>query len=165
MLMLSLTTARLLFVFVVLTLFSVTAAHAQDEIAVPLEEAEQKGISIAQLDSLHRSAVHSNPDLAVFAGRDQEVIQAWRGLLKALSEHLQANGFDWADPLRGYYRFYFRPEGTIELVLYRVPTLEGEKAAEFGHLLNAFARLYQFDLRAKEGFAQCSPAVLLPPKK
>ena len=144
---------------------AVTPAQAQDAVAVPLDEVEAHGLSIARLDSLHGPAAHVDPSQSVFPAQQDEVFEAWRALLGTLSGRLQAEGFEWSDPLRGYYRFYFRPDGTIERVLYRVRELEGERGENFGRILNEFAQSYKFTLSADRGFAQCSPATLMPPSE
>lgn len=150
----------LLFVFLIAMFAPV---QGQNAVAIPLDEIEERAISIALLDSLHGPAAHIDPAQSVFPTQQDEVFDAWRALLATLSEHLLAEGFEWTEPLQGYYRFYFRPDGTVERVLYRVQKLEGERLEQFGHILDEFARSYRFALSAEEGFAQCSPATLMPP--
>ena len=148
-----------LFVFLILVFVPV---QGQNTIAIPLDEIEERNINIALLDSLHGPAAHIDPAQSVFPTQQDEVFTAWRALLTTLSEHLLAEGFEWTEPLRGYYRFYFRPDRTIERVLYRVNELEDERLEQFGHMLEEFARSYRFALSAEEGFSQCSPSTLMP---
>lgn len=153
--------------FLVLALFVLPAlsTQAQNAVAVPITEVEALGISIARLDSLHGPAVDADPRKSVFPTQQDDVIRAWHSLLTTFADRLRSEGFEWSKPLRGYYRFYFRPDGTIDRVIYRVPGLEGERAEHFGHVLDAFAQSYQFELSADREFAQCSAATLVPPSK
>ncbi|MEO0557097.1 MAG: hypothetical protein AAF170_02820 [Bacteroidota bacterium] len=151
----------------VLALFVLPAlsTHAQDAVAVPISDVAELGISIARLDSLHGPAIDADPSKSVFPNQQDDVIGAWRSLLTAFSDHLQSDGFEWSEPLRGYYRFYFRSDGTIDQVIYRVQGLDGDRAEHFGHVLDEFAQSYQFELATDREFAQCSPATLMPPSE
>jgi hypothetical protein len=146
-----------------LTLLAAGPARAQVRSAVPLERAEALGVDLARLDSLNGPAAHADSSLSVFPKRQDEVFDAWSALLESFSSHLQKRGFTWSRPLRGYYRFYFRPDGTIETVLYRARGLEGARAAQYQRALETFAQSHRFALSADEGFRQCGPAVLTPP--
>lgn len=139
-------------------------SQAQDARVMSLEHLGPTSDVITRLDARHRSAVHDDTTQAVFAGREGEVTEAWRALLQHFSEHLQAGGFQWETPLRGYYRFYFGAQGEVEHVLYRVSGLAEDNEARFAHLLGTFAETYTFGLEADERYAQCSPATLMPPR-
>lgn len=148
-----------------LALVVAAPACSQDNVAVPLDEAEDRGISIARLDSLHGPAAHADSLQSVFPGRQDEVFEAWRALLDEFSNHLLSEGFEWSQPLTAYFRFYFHPDGSIKRVLYKPLGLESKRAEKFGNALEGFAQSYQFALSANEGFAQCSPAQLMPPSE
>lgn len=146
------------------TFFLTTSAFAQDRIAVAFDQVDEHGISIEELEATHGSALHADTALAVFPTQQREVIDGWRRLLTEFASHLRANDFEWAEPLRGFHRFYFTPDGRIERVIYRMPMLEGERASRYGVLLDEFARSYRFPLVAETPFAQCSPVTLAPPQ-
>lgn len=146
-----------------LCILTVGAAQAQDPRAVPLDRLEDFGVSIARLDSLHGPAVHADASLAVFTGRHAEVVEAWRALLGDLAAHLRAEGFEWSEPLRGYHRFYFDPDGRVDRVLYHVRDVDAARSERYGEILNAFARTYRFALSSDRAFSQCSPITLMPP--
>lgn len=153
---------HLLFLLPVL-LVSLTTIRAQDRVAIPIGEAEAYGLDISVLDAAYGPAAHVDPSQSVFPDRQEEVHEAWRTLLSEFSGRLKEEGFEWDEPLRAFYRFYFEPDGTIDKVLYDVQGLEGERAEEYGRILDAFARSHTFGLSADRGFAQCSPATLRPP--
>lgn len=132
-------------------------------VAVPYDRAEALGVNIALLDSAHLSAAHVDPTKSAFPERQGEFFEAWKDYLADLSDHLEANGFMWEQPLRGSFRFYFRSSGHPEVVTYRVASLEGERGEMFGKLLDSFVRSSQIDMSASVPFAQCGPVTLMPP--
>lgn len=143
------------------------AAHAQDQTteprAVPLDRLEDFGVTVEGLDAVHGPALHADTSLAVFADRPDDVKAAWRSLLGKLANHLHAEGFTWSEPLRGYHRFYFAPDGRVNRVLYHVRDLDEARTEEYGRLLETFAQTARFDLAADVPYSQCSPLVLAPP--
>lgn len=143
-----------------LCLFVLLPARAQDRLALPFEQVDS--LYLVALEEAHASALHSDTSLAVFPDRPDEVVAAWGGLLQAFSAHLQANGFAWTEPIRGYYRFYFHPDGRIHRVVYNQRGMDAARATRYNELLDRFSRTYQFPLTADRPFAQCSPATFQP---
>lgn len=137
-------------------------ATAQNRLATPLDQTDATLRQVAELDSLYRSAVHADPSRAVFAGREGKVRAAWVGFLQALGSFLRAEGMEWEEPIRGYHRFYFAPDGSVDRVLYALRDEASPEAARYGELLDAFVRTHRIELTAAEPFAQCSPVTLAP---
>lgn len=129
--------------------------------AMTFREAESKGKPFQFLDSLYKSAVHSNVDLAVFKSSDEqlEVQKSYTALIRDLAVFLKTNDFVWEKPTRCFNRIYFNPEGRIDYFLFNFAAgqITPEKEKEFGRLLNLFVVDYEFSLKANENFAQCSP--------
>ena len=129
--------------------------------AMTFKEAELRGKSFQHLDSLYKSAVHSNADLAVFKSSEEqaELQKSYITLIKDLATFLKSKDFKWEKPTRCFNRIYFNPTGKIDYFLYNFPKdqIEPEKEKEFDRLLNLFAKDYKFSLKADENFAQCSP--------
>lgn len=129
--------------------------------AMTFREAETKGIPFQFLDSLYKSAIHSNLDLAVFKSSDEqlEVKKSYTALIKDLAVFLKSNDFMWEKPTNCFNRIYFNPEGKIYYFLFNFPEdqITPEKEREFGRLLNLFVVDYVFSLKSHENFAQCSP--------
>lgn len=147
--------------YALLLALAVPAAHAQDRLAEPLDQTDATLSRVAELDARYRSAVHADSSLAVFAGAEGEVRDAWIGFLQDLGAFLQAEGMAWSEPIRGYHRFYFAPDGSVDRVLYALR--DGSPEAErYGELLDAFVRTHRIELTAAEPFAQCSPVTLAP---
>lgn len=155
-----------LFLSVFVTVF-VRAQH----LGLTFKEAENQGIRIAHLDSVYKSAVHSDTSLAVFkSDKEQEAMsQAYITLLQDFGKFLKAQGFNWSKPTRCFNRIYFAKDGTIDYFLFNFlgkpedKPLE-EAQLEFKRLLNLFIASYQFPLTAKTKFAQCSPTTYMPHK-
>jgi hypothetical protein len=148
-----------------LALFALTsaAAEAQDRLATPLDQEDATLRQIVELDSLYRSAVHSDPEQAVFAGREGDVVQAWGVFLQSLGAFMRAEGMEWSEPIRGYHRFYFAPDGSVDRVLYALRDEDGPHTARYGEVLDAFVRTHRIELTAEEPFAQCSSVTIRPP--
>lgn len=140
-------------------LASISTSFAQ--VAMTFKNAEAKGKSFRYLDSLYKSAVHKDMNLAVFKSQEEraELQKAYVGLIKDLSTFLQSNNFRWEKPTRCFNRIYFNPNGIIDYFLYNFSAdqIVPEKEKEFDRLLNLFIKNYRFPLNAKERFAQCSP--------
>lgn len=113
------------------------------------------------LDNSYKSAVHSNPDSAVFKSPEEqtELQKSYVRLIRDLSSFLKSNNFKWEKPTKCFNRIYFNATGKIDYFLYDFPKdqIAPEKEKEFGRLLNLFAEEYKFPLKANENFAQCSP--------
>lgn len=123
--------------------------------------AEKNHKSGSHLDSLYKSAVHTNPELAVFKTEEQQKLltNAYQNLLFKLSTYLKENKFKWGKTVKCFNRIYFNQNGSIDYFLYRFP--EGEiteqQEKRFNELLNAFLLLEKIEIKANEKFAQCSP--------
>jgi len=129
--------------------------------AVTFEQAAKAGFSYQHLDSLYKSAVHSEAKLAVFKSADEQakLQQAYAKLINELGIFLQSNGFKWEKQTRCFNRIYFTPAGKIDYFLYSFPKdeLAPQKEKEFGRLLNQFIKDHRIAITAAENFAQCSP--------
>jgi hypothetical protein len=135
------------------------------------QDAEKQGISIKHLDSIYKSAVHSDASLAVFKTEpEQEALQqAYVKLLQDLGKFLSDNKFKWEKPTRCFNRIYFSATGTIDYFLFNFLGKSEDKPnelieKEFQRLLNLFISDYKFPLTAKIKFAQCSPTTYVPKK-
>ncbi|WP_299702341.1 hypothetical protein [uncultured Pontibacter sp.] len=128
--------------------------------ALTFQEAENQGVPFQHLDSLYKSAVHTDEHLAVFkTTEEQKSLQvAYAKLLQDLGNFLRENGFKWEKQIRGANRIYFRPDGSIDYFLFHFPEgqLAPDKEKKFNRLLSLFIQDYKFELTAGEKFAQCS---------
>ncbi|NEM98577.1 hypothetical protein [Pontibacter burrus] len=142
--------------FAALTIVSVLGQSR----ALTFQEAEKQGIPFQKLDSLYKSAIHSDATLAVFKTPDQqtELQHAYVKLLQDLGTYLRDNNFKWETQVRGANRIYMQPDGRIDYFLFHFPEgqLTPEKEQQFTQLLNRFIRNYRFAITAPEKFAQCS---------
>lgn len=151
-----------------LVLISGNLALAQKE-ALTFQAAEAKGIKISDLDKEYKSALHSDPTMAVFSSNEDQVkmMDSYKKLLYDLGSYLKENNFDWEMPTKCFNRIYFNPEGKIDYFLFNFLGAGGEKPnalmeARFQELLNGFIQDYQFPLKPDIKFAQCSPVTYMP---
>ncbi|MEM1096551.1 MAG: hypothetical protein AAGJ10_18275 [Bacteroidota bacterium] len=114
---------------------------------------------------MHVPAAAADPDESAFPTQQAEVFKAWRGLLGDLAAHLADGGLEWTEPMRGFFRFYFREDGTIKQLVYNMRNLDPAHTTQFATLVDEFSQGYRFALSADQPFAQCSPAALAPPKR
>jgi hypothetical protein len=125
------------------------------------QEAEKQGKPYQYLDSLYKSAVHSDSTLAVFkTPAEQQVLQkAYVDFLRQLGDFLKANNFKWEKLTRCFNRIYINSDGTVDYFLYKFSKdqITEEKEKEFERLLTIFLKDHKFSASAKEKFAQCSP--------
>lgn len=137
---------------------SAVVCHGQ-KLATSFQRAEQRGISVSQLDEKYRSAVHADSSKAAFPGREQDVAAAYRSLLTDLNAFLTANNFRWETNTRCFNRIYFDATGTIDYFLFNFApdAIEPAKEKRFEELVMAFVRDYRFPLTHTLPFAQCSP--------
>jgi hypothetical protein len=137
-----------------------TETMAQQKI-MSILEAEKSGISIQKLDSLYKSAVHSNQDLAVFkTPEDQARLQgAYIQFFQKLGVFLSKNNFKWEQKTRCFNRIYMNNDGSIEYFIYNFnkDQISASKEKEFTNLLSLFIQENKFPISANEKFAQCSP--------
>ena len=141
-------------------------------IGLSFKEAEQRNIKIEHLDSLYKSAVHSDTLLAVFKTELEQgkLQQAYIKMLQDFGKFLAENNFKWEKPTKCFQRIYFNPNGTVDYFLYNFlnknvkpeDQLPQEKQVEFDRLLNKFIQTYQFSVKANVKFAQCSPTTYKP---
>jgi hypothetical protein len=127
--------------------------------AMTFRQAENSGLRVSKLDSLYPSGLHTDSSQSVFHKQQDEFIAAYQSMLQDLGKYLKANGFSWEKPTAGFNRIYFNGEGTIDYFLYnfRKGEITEEKEKQFDVLLNKYIKTYKFPLKAKSGFAQCSP--------
>ena len=123
------------------------------------EVTARTGLSLEDLDKEYQSALHSNPELAVFNGQEEEFIEAYKNMLTELATFLKEKGFQWEKTSRCFNRIYLSADGKIEYFLYnfRSGEISAEKEQQFKSLLSQFIEGYQFPLTAEVKFAQCSP--------
>ena len=137
------------------------AINVNAQKVMTFRDAELQGKSYQHLDSLYKSAVHSDVKLAVFKTKvEQENLQkAYVLFIQNLAGYLKQNNFKWEKQVRCFNRIYFDKRGKVDYFLYNFPKDEiaADKEKEFVRLLGLFIKDHQFSLTAKEPFAQCSP--------
>jgi hypothetical protein len=138
-------------------------------IGMTFQEAKKQGISISELDSIYKSAVHVDTSLAVFKTESEQetMFNCYVKLLQDLGKHLTDNNFKWDKPTNCFNRIYFNSDGSIDYFLFNFLGKPEEKPSEaqeseFVKLLNVFIKDYQISLTANAKFAQCSPATYMP---
>ncbi|HEY0976727.1 MAG TPA: hypothetical protein VGE21_04600 [Flavobacteriales bacterium] len=138
-----------------------TLTYAQQ--VVSFAKADEAGLRTTALDSLYRSAVHTDTLQAVFQDQ-QAFIDAYTRMLQDLGDHLQRNGFEWPGPVRGFNRIYFAADGSVDHFLYsiRPGQISTEQEARFEEFLRGFVSGYHLPMKAEVPFAQCSPVTFMP---
>ncbi len=135
------------------------ASHAQK--VIKFEDAEKQGIGYMHLDSIYKSALHANVNLAVFktAVQQQSLTVAYGKFIQNLGAFLKGNNFKWDKPTRCYNRIYMNADGTVEYFLYHFTAndVPHDKEQQFNILLTQFVKDNKFGITANEKFAQCSP--------
>lgn len=133
--------------------------HAQK--AISFENLKTEGISLAELDSVYKSAIHSDPAKAVFGSQEELFTKNYTEMLRAFNKYLHEHQFEWKKDTRCFNRVYFSEDGRIAYFLYsfRKAELSPEKIKQFDTLLNEFIKTYRFPMKAPLKFAQCSPTV------
>lgn len=128
------------------------------QIGASFDEAKASGVRVSLLDSTYKSAVNVDKNKAVFARKEDRLVESYNGMLQDLGYFLAKHNFKWDTTTRCFNRIYFNKDGHIDFFLYSFKTnISAEKEAEFKRLLNEFIRHYKFPLRARVNFAQCSP--------
>ena len=147
-------------IIIITVLISTVCLNAQNK-ALTFKQSELEGKSYVHLDSLYKSAVHSDEKKAVFKSEKEqlELQKAYQSLIYDLSKFLNESNFKWGKTTRCFNRIYFNKNGKIDYFLYNFPDGEitDEKEKEFSRLLNIFVKKKKIQLKAKEKFAQCSP--------
>jgi hypothetical protein len=130
-------------------------------VAGTFDEISKSGKRISQLDSAYKSALHSNPELAVFSGKEDAFYKAYVQMLRDLATFLKTRGFKWEQQTRSFTRIYFKSDGHIDYFLYHFKEgqISDEKRALFDKHLKEFVKEYRLGMNAAEPFAQCSPSV------
>ncbi len=139
------------------TLFALSS-QSQNK-AFTFQEAQKQGITISKLDSIYPSGLHSDSTKAVFWNEQDEFIKAYQQTLQDLGKYLKDHQFSWGKQTKCFNRIYFNEKGKVEYFLYnfRKDEITPEKEKQFDALLKEFIKTYQFPMKAKTGFAQCSP--------
>ncbi len=133
-------------------------------IGLTFQEAEKQGVSITYLNSIYKSAIHTDTSLAVFKleNEQNEFQQSYIKFLQDFGKFLSYNKLKWEKQTRCFNRIYFNSNGSIDYFIFNFIGKEDEKPSEeirnkFQKLLNVFILDYQFSISAKVKFAQCSP--------
>ncbi len=138
---------------------SSNALHAQK--VIKFEDAEKQGIGYMHLDSMYKSAVHADVNLAVFktVAQQQSLMAAYGKFIQSLGMFLKENNFKWDKPTRCFNRIYMNANGTVEYFLYHFTekNVSNDKEQQFNKLLTLFVKDHNFGITADEKFAQCSP--------
>ena len=145
-------------------------AKAQHK-AESFSEYVESGATIEHLDSVYKSAVHTDTALAVFKNESEQLNLgvAYIHLLKDLGKFLKENDFKWGKATKGFNRIYFAKDGSIDYFLYNfsMKSIEEkdrpskEKVEQFKTLLNKFIATYKISMTADVSFAQCSPVTYI----
>ncbi len=144
-----------------LLLICIACSYAsRAQMAASFDEAKSSGVRVSLLDSTYKSAVNVDKKKAVFAGKEDKLVESYNGMLQDLGDFLAKHNFKWDTTTRCFNRIYFNKDGHIDFFLYSFKTnISSEKEAQFKRLLNEFIRQYKFPLHAKVNFAQCSPVI------
>ncbi|NUY80669.1 hypothetical protein HUK80_07165 [Flavobacterium sp. MAH-1] len=148
---------KLLLLFVFMLGFS---ANAQTKI-LRFSEAENQGVSSHELDKIYKSAVHTDPKLAVFkTDEEQQRLQkAYVQFFSDFGKYLNDNQFKWESKTRCFNRIYMQKDGTVDYFLFDFGKNPLSETTEnrFRQLLSEFLKTHKFPIAASEKFAQCSP--------
>lgn len=144
-------------------LLLITSLSAYCQKAYTFSEAKLLGVETNKLDSLYKSACHTDTSLAVFGSQQDAFIESYTDFLRSLSRYMNENGCLWSETFKGFHKIYFSKEGRVIHYLYNYRTgFSLEKEEQFHVLLNQFILQYQFPLTAGEGFAQCGSVTFEP---
>lgn len=149
-------------VLTIIFLLVFTAKGYAQHIATTFQDAESKGYSMAKLDSLYASALHSDSTKAVFKGKQsQEFYKAYTDMLNNLAVYLNKHDFVWDKPTRIFNRIYFEPDGSVSYYLVNLQNsgLTASRQKQFTKLLNSFIQEYKIKITGNSRFAQCSPVM------
>ena len=128
---------------------------------IKFEDAEKNGIGNKHLDSIYKSALHADANLAVFKtpAEKEDLKLAYSKFIQNLGNFLKENNFKWDNPTRCFNRIYMGADGTVEYFLYHFTAndVPEEKEKQFNKLLTLFVKDHKFGITANERFAQCSP--------
>lgn len=154
---------------IIMLMMAISLPAIAQHLGITFQKAEKQGIAYKYLDSIYKSAVHTDTSLAVFkTEKEQEALQqAYIKLLNDFGVFLTTNEFFWDKPTYCFNRIYFNKDGSIDYFLFNFLGKGGdlpstEKQKEFQRLLNLFIQNYKFSLTSDTKFAQCSPTVYKP---
>lgn len=142
-----------------LLLLSSFALYSQ-KIATSFDDAiKNRGITLEKLDDRYKSALGDDSTKAAFWGQEKEFIAGYTSLLNDLGRYLKKNNFSWGKTTRCFNRIYINSDGRIDYFLFNFApgTIETLKETQFKKLVNEFIKTYNFPLKNKIAFAQCSP--------
>jgi len=129
--------------------------------AMTFRDAAESGTPYQHLDSIYKSALHSDEKLAVFktAQEQKHFEKAYVKFLETFAIYLNANNFKWGKETRCFNRMYINNDGTVDYFLYNFAKdqISPEKEKEFDRLLEQFLKTNKFPMKADQKFAQCSP--------
>ena len=154
------------YLFWILIVLCSTKSSTAQQLTLTFKQAAKNGIPFEHLDSIYKSAVHTDSTKAIFKSVPEQLKlqQAYKHLIRDLGEHLGENNFKWGKKVRCFNRIYFSPDGSIDYFLYNFLPLpndpvpvEEKQRVRFEELLQKFIKNYRFELSAVEKFAQCSP--------
>lgn len=144
--------------------FALHELAAQTKV-VSFTSTKEKGLSVADLDALYKSALHSDTSLAVFKteGEQTKLIGAYQSFVREIGAYLKANGIKWDAPTRIFNRFYVGKSGEVEYYVYNFLSQSDQIGTaftqKFEQLMTAFFETHKFDVTAEVPFSQCSPVV------
>ncbi|WP_133063390.1 hypothetical protein [Flavobacterium aurantiibacter] len=135
--------------------------HSLSQVVSSFGAYEAQGNKVSDLDARYKSALHTNLDLAVFKTEDEQrsFTEAYQNMLAEFGSFLAKSDFSWEQQTRGFNRIYFNENGTVDYFLFDFKNLDAKKAATFQQLLSEFLKTYNFPIKPKIKFAQCSPVV------
>ncbi|RZJ71534.1 hypothetical protein [Flavobacterium sp.] len=150
---------QILFLLLILSCF---LSEAQTQV-LKFSEAKTLGVPSETLDKTYKSAVHSDPKLAVFKSESeqQQLQQAYVKFFEDFGKFLSQNNFSWETKTRCFNRIYMEKDGTVDYFLFDFGKnpLSEYKENRFRELLSEFLKNHKFPISASEKFAQCSPIV------
>lgn len=127
-----------------------------------ISEAATHNLSIVHLDSLYKSALHSDTTQAVFNHQSNAFSKTYTQLVQQLGRFQNENGFNANGGLKFFHRLYFNPNGQLDYYLYQFKpnTISPEQEQRFKHNTELFFKSYTFPMQAPCPFAQCCKVVL-----
>ncbi len=148
-------------ILILLILFLIPYPLPAQQYVMTFSEAEKQGLSIEETDSRYKDALHTEPEKAVFAEKQQEFIQAYREFHTSLAAYLNDNGFFWSEPTRIFSRIYFSSAGEVEYYFLNEQQagLDENQLGQLTGLIHSFISQHSIEMKADVGFASCSPVV------
>lgn len=129
-----------------------------------IDKAKTEGITIQQLDSLYRSAVHVDSTKAAFNTNEMadSLVRAYTNFLQGLGVYLKEHDFKWEQPTRCWNRIYFNRGGSVDYYLFDFKTaVSDEKIQRYKELFRQYVATHKIGITATVDFAQCSPVTYM----